>query len=107
MGNKLDNPHISQKSYLKIIHRMMNTCRAPKIPHLLINNPFILDCKAKANHFNDFFAKQCKLIINDSVLPNFSPLTNKRIDHITIKNEEIISIIRNLNPNKTNGSDGI
>ena len=47
------------------------------------------------------------LIINNSVLPNFSPLTNKRIDHITIKSEEIISLIRNLNPNKANGSDGI
>ena len=44
---------------------------------------------------------------NNSVLPNFSPLTNKRIDHITIKNEEIISLIRNLNPNKANGPDGI
>ena len=71
MGNKLDNPRISQKSYWKIIHRVMNTCRAPNIPPLLINNQSILDCKAKANHFNDFFAKQCKLIINNSVLPNF------------------------------------
>ena len=36
------------------------------------------------------------------MLPNFSPLTNKRIDHITM-----ISLIRNLYPNKANGSDGI
>ena len=41
------------------------------------------------------------------MLPSFSPLTNTRIDHITLENEEIISIIRKLNPNKANGSGGI
>ena len=41
------------------------------------------------------------------MLPSFSSLTNKRIDHITIGNEEIISLIRNLYPNKANGSAGI
>ena len=86
-------------------HQHLNTNTDPNwqvktFIHIFLN---IMSCKAKANHFNDFFAKQCKLIINNSVLPNFSPLTNKRIDHITIKNEEIISLIRNLNPNKANG----
>ena len=42
-----------------------------------------------------------------SALPSFSPLSNKRIDHITIGNEEITSLIRNLNPDTANGSDGI
>ena len=40
---EFDNPRIYQKSYWKIIHRVMNTCRAPKIPPLVINNQFILD----------------------------------------------------------------
>ena len=34
-------------------------------------------------------------------------LTNKRIDNITIANDEIISLIRKINPNKATGSDGI
>ena len=42
-----------------------------------------------------------------SVLPNFLFLTNNRIDQITIRNDEIISLIRNINPNKATGSDGI
>ena len=107
MGNKVNDPGTSQKTYWKIINRVMNKCRAPKIPPLLINNRFILDCKEKAKLFNDFFAQQCNPIINNSVLPNFLFLTNNRIDQITIRNDEIISLIRNINPNKATGSDGI
>ena len=41
------------------------------------------------------------------MLPNFSYLTNEKIDQIPIDNENIVSRIRKLNPNKANGSDGI
>ena len=107
MGNKVNDPGTSQKSYWKIINKVMNKCRAPKIPPL-INSRFILDCKEKAKLFSDFFAQQCNPIINNSVLPNFLFLTNNRIDQITIRNDEIISLIQNINPNnKATGSDSI
>ena len=107
MGNKPNEPGISQKSYWKIINSVMNKCRSPKIPPLLINNQFILDCRDKAKLFNDFFSEQCKPIVNSSVLPNFAFLTVKRIDELIISNDEISSLIRNINPNKATGSDGI
>ena len=69
LGDKFDNPNTSQKSYWKIINRVMNKCRAPKIPPLLVNNLFLLNCKEKAKYFNDFFSRQCKPIVNSSVLP--------------------------------------
>ena len=43
LGNKVNNPGISPKSYWKIINRVMNRCRAPKMPPLLVNNLFILN----------------------------------------------------------------
>ena len=107
MGNKVNYPGTSPKSYWKIINRVMNKCKAPKIPPLLINNRFILDCKEKAKHFNDFFSQQCKPIINSSVLPISIFLAEKRIDQLNIGNDEIIALIRNINPNKATGSDGI
>ena len=107
MGNKVNDSGTSQRSYWKIINRVMNKCRAPKIPPILINNQFILNCSEKAQHFNDFFSQQCKLIINSSVLPNPTPLTDRKTDHITIENDEIITLIRNLDPNKATGVDGI
>ena len=37
----------------KFISKVMNKGRTPKIPPLLVNNVFILDCKEKAKLFND------------------------------------------------------
>ena len=99
-GNKVNNPRTSQKSYWKIINRVMNKCRAPKIPPLLVNNLFILNCREKARYFNDYFSQQCKPVINNSVLPILRALTNEKIDHVTIENDEIISLIRKINHNK-------
>ena len=107
LGNKVNSTNTSQKTYWKIINSVMNKCRAPKIPPLLVNNVFILNCKEKAKHFSDFFSQQCKLVVNNSVLPNLTFLTNKRINHIIIEPNEIISLIRKINPNKATGSDGI
>ena len=104
MENKLNNPNTSQKSYWKIINKVMNNCKAPKIPPLLVNNLFILNCREKAKLFTDLFSQQCKPV---SVLPNFNYLTNEKIEQIPIENEDIISLIRKLNPKKANGSDGI
>ena len=33
--------------------------------------------------------------------------TEKRLDHVTILDSNILPLIRNLNPNKATGSDGI
>ena len=40
LGNQVNNPSTSQKAYWKIINIVMNKCRAPKIPPLLVNNMF-------------------------------------------------------------------
>ena len=107
LGKKVNEPGTSQKAYWKIINRVMNKCRAPKIPPLLVNNMFILNCNEKAKLFNDFFSKQCMPIITSSVLPPLNYLTDNRIDHIEIQCDEILSLIRNLNPNMATVSDGI
>ena len=99
MGDKVNKPGTSQKPYWKIINRIMNKCRAPKIPPLFINNQFILDCKEKAKYFNDFFSQKCKPIVNNSVLPNLTLLTDQKIENISIQNCDTISLIRNINPN--------
>ena len=85
----------------------MNKCRNPKLPPLLVNNIFILDCKEKAKKINYFFSNQCRLIANNSILPTFNFLTDKRIDQISFRKDEIVSLVRNLNPNKASGSDEI
>ena len=41
------------------------------------------------------------------MLPVPSFLTNARVNHISIENDDIISLIRQIDPNKATGSDGI
>ena len=69
LGYKVNDPDTSQKIYWKIINKVMNKCRAHKIPPLLVNNRFVMISRDKARYFNDFFSNQCKSIINNSVLP--------------------------------------
>ena len=45
--------------------------------------------------------------MNNSVLPNLTLLTDQKIENISIENCDIISLIRNINPNKASGSYGI
>ena len=58
MGKKLNNPNTSQKSYWKIINKVMNKCKAAKIPSLLVNNIFVLNYREKAKLLTDFFSRQ-------------------------------------------------
>ena len=107
LGSKVNDPNTSQKSHWKIINRVMNKCRAPKIPLLLVNNVFNLNCRDKAKLFNDFFSNRCRLITSSSTLPTFNILTDNKIDKILIRRNEVVSLVRHLNPNKASGSDGI
>ena len=72
MGNKVNNPVTSPKSYWKIINRVTNKCRAPKIPPLLLNNRFILDCREKAKLFNYFFRNYVSLLLIAVYYPSLS-----------------------------------
>ena len=46
----------------------------------------------------------CRIV---GTLPNFSYLTNARLDNITFTEEDILLLIRNLQPGKANGPDEI
>ena len=107
LGNKANDPNTSQKTYWKIVNRVMNKCRAPKIPPLFVNALYVLASADKAKIFNDFFSRQCTTIINNSVLPALTFFTHKRINNITIEIGKIISLIRHINPHKAAGPDGI
>ena len=107
IGNDLANPRTSQKAYWKIVNRVMNKCKAPKIPLLLVNNVFITNMKEKSEKFAKFFSDQCKPLVNDSFLPDFSYVTDQRLSQIPLIDDDILSLIRHINKNKSCGSDGI
>ena len=78
----------------------------PSIPPLFHENKFIINFKKKAELFNIFFANQCTLLNNSSVLPNnLAKLTNKSLNKVNFLTDDISKIINNLDPNKAHGHD--
>ena len=90
------NNRTGQKSYWKIVNNLLNKCKIPRIPPLLISDKFVTSCKEKASLFNNFFVAQCQPIPNASVLPNFHLLTTAKLDTLEISNEQILNILNNL-----------
>ena len=95
-----------------IVRKLNDTGQLAKtywsIPPFLISNKLISDFKVKANHFNYFFASQCKPLNNNSKLPeNQTYVTNTKLSSVKFEDTEIINIIRSLNVIKAHGHDDI
>ena len=51
--------------------------------------------------------KQCKTLLNDSILPPFYLITDKQLVDIEFSAEDLKNLIHALNPNKSHGPDNI
>ena len=97
----------SPKSYWSILKTFLNNKKIPCIPPLLYNDKFITNFNEKAEIFN-LFAKQCSLINTNSDLPSvLSKETHKFLPTIHFTSDDILKIIKNLDPNKAHGHDMI
>ena len=102
LSSKLANPATSSKTYWSILKTFLNNKKIPCIPPLFHENKFITNFKEKAELFNTFFANQCTLLNNSSVLRNnLAKLANRSLDTVNFSTK----IINNLDPNKAQGHD--
>ena len=105
---KLSSPNTSAKAYWAILKSFVNGKKVPSIPPLFTNGQFVTDFLSKANIFNTFFSQQCTDIVTSSTVPsNPSFISDKRLSQIEFDVNNIINIIRKLNPEKAHGHDGI
>ena len=67
------------------------------------------DFKEKTNIFNNFFANQCSVVNNNSELPvtMTKKTTHVSLSTINFSTDNILKIIRNLDPNRAYGHDMI
>ena len=107
MAEKLDHPFTAPKACWSIFNNFLGKGKTPNIPPLIINDFVVSDFTAKANILNNFFTSQCSPVVNSSTLPNFCYKTQKRISSIEINEDDILLIIKNLNPNKAHGWDNV
>ena len=108
LANKLSSKKLNQKCYWSILKSFLNGKKIPCIPPIFHNDNFITDIREKSELFNTFFAQQCSLIENSSTLPTcIFPKTNKSLSTIYFSEEDILKIIRSLDPNKAHGHHNI
>ena len=105
MSAKLDNPKTVPKTYWSIINKFLSNKKTPIIRPVLVNGELVSDFEQKANLFNNYFASQCSPIKNGRKLPNFSYKTEKILTSFDRKNDDILSIVKNLTVDKSHGWD--
>ena len=52
LGNKLIDKTTGRTAYCKIVNNLLNKCKIPRIPPLLVADKFVTKCNEKANLFN-------------------------------------------------------
>ena len=104
---KLSDPNTGQKYFWTTYKKLINKKVKTNIPPLMENGVFISNCREKADIFNKYFANQCTINDNGSVLPNFISKTDASLSHLSVSQEQIINIINNFNPNKSHSHDGV
>ena len=106
LSSKLAKPAASSKTYWSILKTLVKNKKIPCIPLLFHENKFITSFKEKVELFNTFFANQCTLLNNSSVLPNsLAKLTNKSLDTVNFTTDDISKIINSLGPDKAHCHD--
>ena len=95
IDRKLDNQSITCKTFSSVMKTFFNGKKVPAMPPLLFNGVFVTDFREKANIFNSFFAMQCTLVSNNSVLPSEltymrEEMTEEPIYSITFNESDVI-----------------
>ena len=86
----------------------LNNKKIPCIPPLIHNNQFVVNFKEKSELHNSFFAKQCTHIETGRYLPTqILRGTNESFNSRNLTEDDILSVIKKLNLNKTYGHDQI
>ena len=104
MSNKLNEPLLTApKTFWSKLNRFLNNRKLPAMPPLLVNNDIIRNFPEKANLSNKFFADQCTCLNNLNQLPPLYLKTDKRLCNLSIKENDISTIISNFDSNKSQG----
>ena len=108
ISKKLCDPLTSTKCYWSLLKTILNEKKLPCIPPIFHNNKYVTDFKEKSEIFNSFFANQCSLIPNNSILPSeLKLLTEHTLTSCDFSESDILQIINNQDSNKAHGHDMI
>ena len=108
VDKKLCDPSTSTKYYWSLLKTLLNDKKIPCIPPIFHNNKNFADFKKKSEIFNTFFAEQCSIIPNKSVLPSqLTLLTENSLANCHFSKKVILQIIKTPDSTKTHVHDMI
>ena len=108
LSRKLAVNKINPKCYWSILKSFLSNKKIPFIPPLIQSDQFVEDFTEKSELFKSFFAKQCTYIETGSSLPtHILRSTNKSLNTINFTEDDILNVIRKLDPSKAHGHDQI
>ena len=106
LGAKLSDPKIGQNNFWTAHKKIVNKKKNTNILPIIVNDMYISNYKQNDDIFNEYFANQCTINDNGSVLPTFlSPKTDASLSQVSVTKHQVVNIIDNLNSNKTNKWD--
>ena len=107
VAEKLENPNTNSKEYWHLTKLLYGNKVKSGIPSIIDNNKVYSDSESKANLFNQHFAEKSQLPNILPGLPEFSYVTDARLDSIHMDVTDTVKILKNLNTAKANGPDNI
>ena len=107
LRQKLSDPANGVKAYWSTLNKIINRNKVTNILSLLENGVFLNNYQTKADVFNEFVAKQCSLLPNDSFIPVFTPKCDKILSSVGIDRSKVLSLIRSLDLKKAHGRDNL
>ena len=107
MTKKLAYSNTSPKTYWTILNRLHYNKNSQQYHLSLSMVSWFQIFVKKANIFNNFFASICTPIDNTTCLPSFSYRTGSRIKSFHVTENDILAIMKTLDPNKDHGCDNI
>ena len=105
LSKKLNNTKTAPKTYWKIWNHFLSNKKIPSIPPLLVNREMISNFSKNVKPFNKFFGSQYLSLSNTSILSPFTLRTDKWLLSLKINEDDILSIIKSINSNKSYGWD--
>ena len=105
LSKKLNNTKTAPKTYWKIWNHFLSNKKIPSIPPILVNREMISNFSKKVKPFNKFFGSQYLSLSNTSILSPFTLRTDKWLLSLKINEDDILSIIKSINSNKSYGWD--
>ena len=76
---KLNDPIMTPKIYMKIINRFLSNKRIPAIPLLLVNGEITSNFSQEASIVSDISVSQCTPLQNSSILLTFYRTTEETL----------------------------